>query len=329
MTTAPAVKCIEVLPWQRETLRRIQRLERDGHLPQTLVLQAAAGTGLLQFAETLSGWLLCHARDAQDAACGKCSACRQWQVGNHPDTLQLWPEGAAQEITVDQVRACTEMLSLARHHQGYRIVQLYPAERLNRNASNAMLKTLEEPGAGTVFLLLSEQPRNLLPTIRSRAQVVTVPPPSDEQAHDWLRAQGIDDAEARLEVYPGQPLRALDDDDQETARQFGDLLQQLERAPSELTATAKRVAATKEDALRFIEWLATGAWREASSSLTEPPSVGLDSVMETYQLTLQARGALRANTPPQLAVESLLVSWLAIKAQSRKRDTGGPRGRNR
>lgn len=329
MSAVSATKCSDVLPWQRETLARIQRLERGGHLPQTLLLQAAAGTGLPQFAETLSGWLLCHARDAQETACGQCSACRQWLAGNHPDTLQLLPEGAAQEITVDQVRACTEMLSLARHHQGYRIVQLYPAERLNRNASNAMLKTLEEPGDGTVFLLLSEQPRNLLPTIRSRAQVVTVPPPSEAQALEWLSAQGVGDPEARLAVYPGQPLRALDDDHQEDARQFGDLMQQLERAPSELTATAKRVAANKEDALRFIEWLATGAWREACSSLTEPPSVGLDSAMETYQLTLQARGALRANTPPQLAVESLLVSWLAIKARSRKRDTGGPSGRNR
>jgi len=329
MTAAPAAKSAHVLPWQEEALARIQRLERAGQLPQTMVLQAASGTGLVPFAETLSGWLLCHARHEHDTACGTCSACRQWLAGNHPDTLQLLPEGAAQEITVDQVRACTEMLSLARHQQGYRIVQLYPAERLNRNASNAMLKTLEEPGAGTVFLLLSEQPRNLLPTIRSRAQVITVPRPSDEAAQDWLRAQGVSDPEARLAVYPGQPLRALDDDDQDIARQFEDLLLQLERAPSELTATAKRVAGSKEDALRFIEWLGTAAWNDAYSSLKAPPSVGANDAIDIYQLTLQARGALRANTPPQLAVESLLVSWLAIKAQARKRETGEPHGRNR
>ncbi|MEQ9009846.1 DNA polymerase III subunit delta' [Algiphilus sp.] len=305
-----------VPPWQHATLRELQRLERAARLPQTMVLQAARGTGLERFAQALTGWLLCQQRT--NAPCGQCDGCRQWQAGNHPDALRILPEGAAQEITVDQVRVVTELLSLSRHHRGYRVVQLFPAERLNRNAANALLKTLEEPGEGTVFLLLSEQPRNLLPTVRSRAQVITVPRPSEAQAREWLVAQGISDGENRLAMYPGQPIRALEDEDQETAPLFDTALQQLEAAPSELTQVARRVAATREDATRFLEWLATQAWNDAASHLSAGPSIGTTCAVETYQLTLQARGALRANTPPQLAVESLLVSWLALRAQSRK-----------
>ena len=107
----------------------------------------------------------------------------------------------------------------------------------------------------------------------------------------------------------------LEDEDQETAP-FDTALQQLEAAPSELTQVARRVAATREDATRFLDWLATQAWNDAASHLPAGPSIGTTCAVETYQLTLQARGALRANTPPQLAVESLLVSWLALRAQS-------------
>ncbi|WP_420426682.1 DNA polymerase III subunit delta' [Algiphilus sp.] len=327
MSQDAAAIATAVLPWQQAALQELQRLERAARLPQTMVLQAARGTGLEYFAQALTGWLLCQQRT--DTPCGQCSGCRQWRAGNHPDALRILPEGAAQEITVDQVRAVTELLSLSRHHQGYRVVQLYPAERLNRNAANALLKTLEEPGEGTVFLLLSEQPRNLLPTIRSRAQVITVPRPSEAQAREWLMTQGISDADSRLAIYPGQPLRALEDEDREIATEFEAELQQLEAAPSELTNVARRIASTRDDATRFLEWLATHAWSDAASHLEAGPSVGTTCAVETYQLTLQARGALRANTPPQLAVEALLVSWLALRAQSRKRPNGDMHGGSR
>jgi DNA polymerase-3 subunit delta' len=91
-----------------------------------------------------------------------------------------------------------------------RVVVLYPAEALNMPSSNALLKTLEEPPPGTVFLLSSNSLDRLLPTILSRCRKFALPMPNHAEALAWLKAQGVADADSWLREQGGAPLAALE-----------------------------------------------------------------------------------------------------------------------
>jgi DNA polymerase-3 subunit delta' len=87
---------------------------------------------------------------------------------------------------------------------------LNPAEAMNRATANAILKALEEPIAGTLFILVSSEPYRLLPTIRSRCQTIPMRPPPAARAVEWLRQAGVSDGEQWLALAGGSPLLALE-----------------------------------------------------------------------------------------------------------------------
>lgn len=306
------------LPWHEAALASLQAEVSAGHLPQTMLLCAPTGTGLAAFADVLTAWLLCERHEQRATACGSCRGCRQWLSGGHPDAVTLRAQGAGQEITVDAVREVLETLSLARHYAGYRVVRLHPAEALNRNAANAFLKTLEEPTEGTVFLLLSEQPRSLPPTVRSRAQIRRLPMPDEVAARNWLEAQKCPDIEAALQRFPGQPLNALAQQDSDDADLYEATINNALKNASQLSDNAKKVSDSREAALSFLNWLATRQWRLAlEAAQVSADAREVDVAVQGYGLVLDARAAVKGYTSPQLAMEALFVSWRGLHVQSR------------
>lgn len=308
---------LQPLPWHEAMLARLQAEAAADQLPQTMLLAAPGGSGLMHFADVFTAWLLCETRTSQSQACGQCRGCRQWPSGAHPDALTRQGQGASNEITVDAVREVIEALSLSRHYDGHRVVRLYPAEAMNRSAANALLKTLEEPSLGTIFLLLSEQPRSLPATVRSRAQIRQLPVPSEHQSRQWLSEQGCPNIEAALSGFPGQPLRALAAMGEEDTPAYGDILQESLKNNSYLSDIAKKVAESREAGLAFVQWMATRQWQTACAALSEDDSAATAAnAVAAYRLALDARAAIRSYTPPQLAIEALLVSWRALHVQS-------------
>lgn len=203
---------------------------RRARLPHALLLCGAKGSGKRLFAELLARSLLCGAPDAAGFACGECAACKWIGSGNHPDFFTVVPaadeaqedeadgaEGGKKEkarstqIVIDQVRALQAALEVGAggHGGGLRVVIMDPAEAMNVAAANAILKALEEPLAGTLYILLSHAPRRLLPTIRSRCQVIDFPKPERASALRWMRDNGVQE-EALLGFASGLPLAARD-----------------------------------------------------------------------------------------------------------------------
>ncbi len=131
-------------------------------------------------------------------------------AGTHPDLHRLSPEDKSRAIKIDQVRKLVGFATRTAQYSGYRVAIVAPAEALNRNAQNALLKTLEEPGGQTLLLLVCDQPTLLLPTIRSRCQQRILPLPPQEQALEWLQGQVGESARSLLDAAQGAPLRALD-----------------------------------------------------------------------------------------------------------------------
>src|SRR5574343_1797207 len=181
---------------------------RRARLPHALLLGGQKGLGKFDLARCFAASLLCEAPQPEGLACGKCLACNWFGQGNHPDFRLLQPEALStdvevedgkkkpsQQITIDQVRGLDEFFNIGTHRGGLRIVLVNPTEAMNRNTANSLLKTLEEPSPGTLFLMVSSEPMRLLPTIRSRCQAVPVPVPSARSAAKMLSDEGLGEAE--------------------------------------------------------------------------------------------------------------------------------------
>ena len=218
-------------PWNEPILQAVsRRLER---LPHAMLVHGARGLGKLALAERIAQLLLCESADSAHRPCGVCDGCRWFLAGNHPDFRRIEPEALAKlppepeeeegseaparrtkqpstEIKVDQVRELAAFLNLRSHRGRLRVALVHPAEDMNPNAANALLKGLEEPPAGAIFILVSHRPAQLLPTIRSRCVAIPVAVPSREIALAWLAAQGMKNAERWLAYGGGAPLRAVD-----------------------------------------------------------------------------------------------------------------------
>lgn len=216
----------KIYPWQTQVWQQLLRSEQ--RLPHALLLYGRAGIGKNDFARNLSKALLCQHKNAQGNACETCSSCHWFNENNHPDFRLLSPEQEAEseelvttkktkkklQISVAQVRELTDFLNLSSHSHGLRIVLVYPAESLNASSANALLKMLEEPTAGVVFILVSHCLSRLLPTILSRCQKINMPTPDTEQALQWLQAQGISNAEQALAYLGSAPMDVLNESSQ-------------------------------------------------------------------------------------------------------------------
>lgn len=219
----------EIYPWQLTLWQRFSATRE--RLPHALLLHGRQGVGKLAFAQALAYALLCEQVDDQGFACGTCLSCGWLAQGNHPDFRLVESEdraGAEDEennatssvkakkksrfIVVDQIRALSDLVGLSTHRHGLRIIVLHPAETLNPNAANALLKMLEEPPPSTLFILVTHQLQRLLPTIRSRCHKIAMPVPTKGESEAWLAGQGIAAPIFSLAFAGGAPLAALEMD---------------------------------------------------------------------------------------------------------------------
>ncbi len=241
-----------IYPWQSDAWRQLQEMRE--RLPHAILFHGEAGTGKAAFIEAFAQSLLCEDVRADGHACGACASCGWFTQHNHPDYRRVRPEALeeeppegeegvdadtgkkskstkapSKEIKIEQIRQLADFMNISTHRQGLRVVVLYPAEALNTPASNALLKTLEEPPPGTVFLLSSNSLDRLLPTILSRCRKFALPMPDHAAALAWLKEQGLPDADSWLREQGGAPLAALAQSETGNREDMEALLQLLAR----------------------------------------------------------------------------------------------------
>lgn len=197
-------------------------------VPHALLLHGPQGVGKAELAELFAQLLLCE-KAQSGLPCGKCDSCRWFTAGNHPDVRFIEPEALARhapvegepaekpkgkpslEIKIDQIRALEDFVHIGSHRGGLRVAIISPAEAMNPHASNALLKNLEEPPPGAVFLVVSNHPARLLATVRSRCVQIAISLPKAAVAKAWLEKQGVKDAARWLAFAGGAPRQALED----------------------------------------------------------------------------------------------------------------------
>jgi DNA polymerase-3 subunit delta' len=193
------------------------------NFPNAVLLHGQSGIGKFNLAVELAKALVCESTSSEHKPCNHCEACHWFSTGNHPDFIALVPEthrrllphaeyasdeppkkgraarddldGEASEkkekknISIEETRHAIETLSIGSHRGGNRIILIYPLEMLRHDSANTLLKSLEEPPANTIFILLADRVDRVLPTIRSRCRLLTAPRPDREQGVAWLKSQ--------------------------------------------------------------------------------------------------------------------------------------------
>lgn len=321
----------ERLAWHAPAWRWFDNAVAGGRLPQAMLLLGSAGLGKRLFARQLVRHLLVDA-DNVDASQRE-NRLHQLEAGSHADYRQLSPLEGKQGISVDQVRELTAKAMLTSRYGGSRVILIEPAEAMTSSAANALLKCLEEPPIGTVFILVSDQPARLPITIRSRCQAVTFSAPKLEMAMAWMSEKGIaaEDAALALALVGNGPLKAADLVNQDTLEDFRQLLagvEALAAGQSTAVSTASDIlsdARDSEKARLLCDWLSLIVSQLLKSQLAVSSAAGgvaLPASLVAFSKTVAAQDifqylerinatkiSVSGNGAPLLAMESILVPW--------------------
>ncbi|MFC4158133.1 DNA polymerase III subunit delta' [Chitinimonas lacunae] len=321
-------------PWHQAAWHELR--QQTARLPHALLLCGEAGIGKLAFGRHLAQSLLCE-NEAATAPCGHCDGCRWFELGNHPDYRELAPLGSdsdeeegtkkkpSTQITIDQVRELNDFVNLSAHRGGRRVTLIQPADALNLAAANALLKTLEEPPEGAIFILVSQQWRRLLPTLRSRCRRLPLPLPSRGPALEWLSSQGLSEAERHLDEAGGAPLLALERAEAGLAQQRRELLDQLaDPRRLDVLKLAEKLDRQHVEVVQAVDWLLrwihdlvrlrlSGSTRyfpaETARLAALADAADVQRLMRYHDDVLEARRLALHPLNPRLVFEQLLFGY--------------------
>ncbi len=320
-------------PWQQSQWQNLQTSRQQGRLPHALLLTGPQGLGKTEFARYLTQSLLCEENGAAGEPCGRCRGCLLYQAGNHPDVALISPLEGKKNIGVDQVREIGQYLTLKAQYSGYRVVVLAPAETMNVNSANSLLKTLEEPSQGTVLILVTARPAQLPATIRSRCQEIRFGAVTLEMGGEWLQTQGITtDSRLLMALANGAPLKAAgfaDDNMIQSRLEWFQALEALAKQGVDPIEIAARQVKTGPAA--SLHWLYAWGVDMVRLKVSQQPPHLANRDIESRLLNLADRVSLKnlmlwldrvqtalreidANFNSTLIVEGLLIQWQKLFA---------------
>jgi len=328
-----------IYPWQESLWKQLAQRLKEGVLPHALLLEGQKGLGKSTFAHHLAASALCQ-EPKDSGGCGQCKSCTLLQAGTHPDFFHLEPAEAGKQIRIDTVRELIEFMNLSSHYGTHKVAIIEPADAMNIASANSLLKTLEEPSAGSLLILVTSQPSRLPITIRSRCQRISFLPPAEDQVSAWLGAElqcGSEQQSELLAIAHGGPLyaRELAQNDTMQSRQvlFQDILEVLRR---KMTVAAFSARYQNDMSRQLLDWILS--WLQDLSRLGVSgdearlvnPDVAQDLRRLSMVLDLQAIFDLQeklydtmrfhgtVNLNAQMVLEDIMISWLSALRVSKR-----------
>ena len=322
-------------PWQQRAYAQAAEALAAGRLAHGLLFSGPAGLGQREVAEKLAQRVLCLSPRG-DEPCGSCRSCALYQSRSQFDPVEVRPDGTLShpyghpthpdaifigfalnpktskmwtQLTIPQIQDLSERLVKTPQFGNNVVALIEPADALNESASNALLKTLEEPVPGRYLWLIAADISRLPATIRSRCQKLEFRLPPREEALAWLRASGHSkSAEEALDAARGNPGLAaqwLADGSLDLRRSVADDLRALSQGRASATATAQRWNA--DDALALRLRFAADLALEAAGRLTDPARTR--RLAAWFAAANRSRDLLRTTVRADLVVVELLLQW--------------------
>jgi len=320
-----------LFPWQMPSWEQLTRWIDTQRLPHALIFSGTSGIGRSNLALCFAQSLLCESTQANYAACGECKSCRLFQAQNHPDFMLIEPEHSGKPITIDSIRELRRNLVLSPQYDRYQVVIIRPAGKMNKNATNALLKTLEEPTPQVVLILISETVGELPVTIISRCQQLTIARPDPALATQWL-SQFVESAQSEilLSLVNGAPLVALALHESKALEQrkliFRAWLDVAECHADPVEIAEKWVDLASQTTLFWITgWiidiirlhsypktqsLNNADFREGLQALAQ--RLNLTHLFAFFDLLLESRKLVDSQINQQLMWEEILIEWQSI-----------------
>lgn len=205
MDRAPSAPGLADFVRQGAVYDGLMKTLREGTFVHAYLISGMPGVGKRTLAQAMGQYLLCS---GADKPCGLCAHCVQVREGTHPDVMVLRPD---KSISVEAVREVIRKAGEHTYEGGRRIIRIENAEKMTPAAQNCLLKTLEEPQEGTIFLLVTDAPELLLPTIVSRCRALKLHPWPDDVVLKALQGCGVDALRAQdaLHVSGGSIGKAI------------------------------------------------------------------------------------------------------------------------
>jgi DNA polymerase-3 subunit delta' len=297
----------------------------SGKTSHSYIFEGPAGCGRKKTAQALVQALFCKAAD--NDACGICPSCRKVASGSHADIHYIEPDG--QFIKIEQVRELQRELGLRPYEAPRKACIIESAERFNPAAGNSLLKTLEEPPGSAIIILLTENAGMLLPTIRSRCQLIRFSALSPENVRLLLERSGIaPDAAALLAPLSGGSMQRARELDNESLTSRRDLLMSrltglnqdriasVFDASEELCGSRDETLETLDMLISFVRdtaHLAAGSNTIVNSALRPALEAfatrwHLDRSLQILDDILETRHAVQRNANSKLALDRLFMN---------------------
>jgi len=323
-----------IYPWQNSDWERLRELRKRP--PNAVLFKGTKGIGKSDLAMNFAQSLLCQHPDQDDSACRECPSCHWFAQKTHPDFRLLQPEALnldgdesesgkkpSKQISVDQVRSLTDFVGMSAHQGGRRVVVIHPAEAMNTNAANALLKNLEEPPPGMLFILVTHKPQQLLPTILSRCLSFALTAPDAASAIRWLKEQGLTNPAEALAASGFSPLMAVQQGQQQGSEERAKLLRAV-RQPAALDVFSLAESLQKTEQVLVVQWLQQWSYdlnamklagklryhpdeETAIRKLVEP--VAPLNLARLQKLLQTAKREAQHTLNPRLFIESLLLAY--------------------
>lgn len=302
------------------------------------------GLGRRSLALAFASALNCTNPPAPGESCGQCRECKQIAAMAHPDLsiiepTVINPENRKElipalhgEIRIQQIRELQRVVNLKPYQSRYRSILCLRFNQANIEASNAFLKTLEEPPAHVILLLTADNPEALLPTIVSRCEVLRLRPLPLEQVEKELEKRGAESGQARLIAHisggrPGYAFRLMEDKSllEFRSQRLDDLQKLLSASRVDKFAYAEKLAKEK-DVMRQVYMVWLSFWRDVllRAAKADSPLANIDRAEEVESLakkielpaarqrvteTERAIQQMERNVNSRLLAEVLLLGW--------------------